>query len=116
MPFISVTTSRNISSEQAERIKTGLGKRISIIPGKSETSLMIHLCGAGTMYFGGEEKPCVHMNVLLFRKADKEAKGKFCEESIAFVAEILDVPVEDVFLTLSEYDSWGSRGTLNHAS
>ena len=41
MPFIISRTSRSISREQEQQLKTRLGKAIELVPGKSEQYLML---------------------------------------------------------------------------
>ena len=51
MPFIDVKLSCSLTKVQETALKAELGRAISLIPGKSESSLMIQFsdCSAGRM-------------------------------------------------------------------
>ena len=54
MPFINSKVNMKTTLEQRQEIKERLGKAISIIPGKSESWLMLNLEDEQAMYFRGE--------------------------------------------------------------
>ena len=53
MPFIGTKTNVELSSQKKETIKQKLGQAISIIPGKSESWLMVSFEYVPDMYFKG---------------------------------------------------------------
>ncbi len=51
MPFINVKLSETLEEPQIERVKTELGKTISLLPGKSETYLMVNIEDGCNLFF-----------------------------------------------------------------
>lgn len=59
MPYISFKTNHKLTLRQENTIKSKSGELISLIPGKTEKALMIHMEDDQIMYFKGEEIPCM---------------------------------------------------------
>ena len=55
MPFININTNVSVSKEQEVAVKTRLGKAIELIPGKSESWLMVGFEGEHPLYFRGSD-------------------------------------------------------------
>lgn len=45
MPYIAINTSKTLSEAQKDALKSALGEKISVIPGKSEAALMVDKIG-----------------------------------------------------------------------
>ena len=72
MPFINVKISENLSDTQVDNIKSRLGEAISLIPGKSETWLMVNIQDNCKLYFKGtNDKPTAFTDVSIFGPAAK---------------------------------------------
>jgi phenylpyruvate tautomerase PptA (4-oxalocrotonate tautomerase family) len=113
MPYIDVTISKSLTDPEKDRLKTNLGGLISIIPGKREAVLMIGIHDGTTMYFSGEKKPLTaFLEIKLFKEATMEPKSELAKKIFELFERDLGVARDDLFLTFSEYDSWGSRGEL----
>ena len=56
MPFINSKISTPISIEQEQALKTRLGQAISIVPGKSESWLMLGFEPNYNLYFRGSNR------------------------------------------------------------
>ena len=67
MPYIGVSTSKKLSDAQKDAIKSALGEKISVIPGKTEKALMVDIADGHTMYFAGEKtRACIFGCPLLW--------------------------------------------------
>ena len=74
MPFINAKTNVGISKEQETVLKERLGQAISMLPGKSESWLMIALEGDIPMYFRGEgSEPVAYVEVRVYGGAPSDA-------------------------------------------
>ena len=112
MPYIAINTSLNISETQKEIIKTELGHLITIIPGKTESTLMIDFSDGKTFYKAGNKISGVFIDLRLFHKSEFDLKRKFTEETIELIHQKLNIPKENIYLIIMEFDNWGSGGTL----
>ena len=67
MPFINSKVNVKTTLKQRQEIKERLGKAISIIPGKSESWLMLDLEDDHTMYFRGDNNdPIAFVSVNMY--------------------------------------------------
>lgn len=111
MPYIAVNVSKALSDMQKETIKTALGQKISVIPGKVEKGLMVDISDGRTMYFGGVRGDFAYLDVKIYGAAEADAKA-------AFIAAASDVMADagfekrNVYITLSEFANWGVGGKM----
>jgi hypothetical protein len=110
MPYISVAISPKLDSSGREKLKTALGRLITIIPGKTESDLIVHIQNTDALYMGGAEVSCAYIDVRVYTKTTDEAKKGFTHETCAFIAREFGIPVERQYLTISEAENWGYDG------
>lgn len=105
MPFLDVRVSSPVTEEQETSLKAGLGEAIALIPGKSESSLMVQIADDCHMWFGGsEEGPIVMMKVSIYGSAPESAFRKFGSEAVKLFQEILGA--KQVYVKLDETTKW----------
>ena len=105
MPFIDVKASCPISPEQEVQLKSGLGRAISLIPGKSESSLMLRFTGDCRMWMGGgQDGPIVMADMAIYGHTTQEAFSAFGESAVALIKETLGAKA--VYLKLDQTTDW----------
>ena len=67
MPFISFTTNQKFSLRQENEIVKRTGELITILPGKKEENLMLHIEDNQILYFRGTDVPCMMIEVKLYK-------------------------------------------------
>lgn len=78
MPFITVRTNQEIKQDQEEKIKAGLGKAITFVPGKSEASLMVMFEKKAPIYLRGDGKrPMAFLDVAVFGNESHQGYQEF---------------------------------------
>jgi phenylpyruvate tautomerase PptA (4-oxalocrotonate tautomerase family) len=112
MPYIAVNTSRKLSDAQTEKIKSELGRLITIIPTKTEAGLQVDISDGRVFFKAGENAAGAFIDLRLFHKSDFEFKKQFTEEAILMFMRELDLKKENIYMTIMEFDNWGSGGTL----
>ncbi len=112
MPFISFTTNHKLTLRQENDIAKKTGELITILPGKKEENLMLHLEDNQIMYFRGEDIPCMMIAVKLYRSIDFESKKKFTEELTKMIKDTTNIDIKDIYVSFDEYQNWGKQGTL----
>lgn len=111
MPFIGSKVSVKISKEKEEVIKTKLGKAIEIIPGKSETFLMIGFEDEYSLYFAGEKlEKGAFVEVKIFGKSSKDAYEKLTAAICSIYEEELGIPQNKTYVKYEEISDWGWNG------
>jgi hypothetical protein len=113
MPYISVIIGQKLSVPQKETLKKELGRLITIIPGKTEPDLMVHIQDSGSLYMGGTEAPSVYVDLRVYTKTDPEAKKRFTRELMLFITREFSIPAARQYLTIDEYDHWGYDGEFH---
>ncbi len=113
MPFVSVRTSSKLSLDKKEALYKGIGRIISILPGKAESNVMIEISDGRTMAFKGEEREGVAFCELrLYKPSPEDKKQEFVREFHKLLKDEAGISPDDVYMTIDEYDSWVSRGIL----
>ena len=112
MPYIAVNTTGKLSSAQMEKIKAEFGRLIAIIPTKAEAHLMVDFSDGRTFYRAGENVSGAFIDLRLFKQSEFEPKKKFTEETFKMLNRELGLKEENVYVTIMEFENWGSAGTL----
>jgi phenylpyruvate tautomerase PptA (4-oxalocrotonate tautomerase family) len=111
MPYISTKTNIAITKEKELIIKEKLGKAIGIIPGKSETWLMLSFEGEASLYFQGKnDKPIAFVEVKLFGKADSNSYNKLTSEITNILETELGIEPGKIYVKYEEVSHWGYNG------
>ena len=113
MPYIKFTTTKTLTLHQEIALKEFLGQNISILPGKTEENVMIHIEDNQVMYFKGQEIECMKITVEVYKPCDFEKKKEFCEKLMQAVEDITGIPVDQQFLTYLEHENWGKKGQFD---
>lgn len=112
MPYIGISTSQTLTSEQKDALKTQLGEKISVVPGKSEERLMVDISDGRAMYFAGQKKDLAYLDVKCYGAVDFEYQKAFTEAAFQCVEKITGLPKDCIYLTFGEFMHWGTLGSL----
>ncbi len=113
MPYINVKTAQKLTSAEKRGMVDGFSKAITLIEGKTADKLMVILEDSADIFFREIEKnSAAFVSVELKDKADLEQKKKLTEAVFAVLKEQAGIANDDVYLNISEFDNWGSRGVL----
>ncbi len=112
MPFMDAKVSVAVTPAQEESVKQKLGKAISLIPGKSETWLMLNIQPGCHLYFQGtNSEPAAMVEVKLFGSASPAAYEKMTAEVTKILNSELNIPQNRVFVKYEEVQHWGWNGS-----
>lgn len=112
MPFIRFTTTKTLTLHQEKELKRVAGELITLLPGKKEENLMLHIEDNQVMYFRGKEMDCMKIQCQLFHHIDVEYQQQFVRELSKEIERITHIPVSQQYLAIEEYDHWGKNGEL----
>jgi len=111
MPFISSKVTVKISQEKEEAIKQRLGQAIAIIPGKSESWLMVGFEDEYTLYFKGDKcEKAAFVEVKIYGSGNAGAYDQMTAEICKIYGEELDIPAANIYVTYQEFSEWGWNG------
>lgn len=107
MPYIDVTTNVSLEKAEIEALKSDLGEAISLIPGKSESWLMVNVTESSNLFFKGSDAPCAMFDVSIFGSADSSAYDALTKRICSISGERLNVSPDRTYVKYSEYSRWG---------
>jgi hypothetical protein len=111
MPYISTKTNTSIPKDKEIKIKNQMGKAIELLPGKSESWLMLSFEEECHLYFKGEsDKDIAYVEVKLFGKSTKEAYDKLTYEIKNILHEELNIATDHIYVKYEEVSHWGYNG------
>lgn len=111
MPFINSKISTKISDEQETKLKEALGQAISVIPGKSESWLMVGFEDDYKLYFKGDNsKPAAFVDVSVFGQDNPLAFDKLAGEICRIYKDVLGISPDRVYVKYSSTSNWGWNG------
>lgn len=111
MPYISLKTNVKLSAEQEISIKEKLGKAIAIIPGKSESWLMISVEDNCHMWFKGKnDSPIAFVEIKSFGAIPSSASEKLTPE-ICSIMETAGIASACTYVRYEETSVWGWNGS-----
>lgn len=112
MPYIRLSTTKEIDAEKQLCLKAELARATELVPGKKEALLMVELAAGQTMFYRGQEGDFAFIDARFSGEVPFAEQKIFTEAAIAAAAEVLGLKTEDINLTFSCFNSWGTRGTL----
>lgn len=110
MPYVSITTNKPAPSEVQEKLKQEIGKKIELIPRKTEKWLMCQINEDANLYFGGTKDDAVYIEVKIFGSIDKETAEQFTAETTKTVSDILGVRPDRIYVSFFPTSIWGYNG------
>lgn len=111
MPYIGLKISSEISDEKELELKSALGKIITIIPGKSESGLMVCIEDRQKMYFrGNNDAPTAYVEVKIYGKSTPEAYNNMTAALCETFMKLLGIPPDRTYIKYEECFIWGWNG------
>ena len=111
MPFINSKVNIKILPEQETQLKTKLGKAIELIPGKSESWLMLAFEDDCKLYFKGENScKIAYVEVKVFGAEDKVAFEKMTVAICEIYNQVLGIAPDKIYVKYETVSNWGWNG------
>ena len=112
MPFINIKTNVDVKKEKEELIKSSLGQLITLLPGKSESWLMINIEKNNSMYFKGSDSPLALVKVELYGSSSKDNYNKLTNAITSLLNKELSIDEDRIYVRFEEVENWGYSGSL----
>lgn len=111
MPFIISRVNIPLSDEQETALKAGLGQAISLVPGKSEASLMLGFEDSYHLYLNGENSlPMAYITVAVFSNHCHRGYGQLSGAISQLFHCILDIDPARIFINYEDIPAWSVAG------
>lgn len=112
MPYIRTTVSKEITQENIENLKAKLGQAIALIPGKSESWLMLAFEDNVNMYFKGDcSEDYAYVEVSLFGSTTDAAYDRLTAAISEIINEEIGIDRANIYIKYEQTDHWGWNGT-----
>ena len=110
MPFIDSKITTSLSQEKKDKIKSELGKAISVL-NKTETYLRVGIQDNYDLYFGGNKlEKGAYVNVSLLGSANSELCDKMTGEICNIFERELNISPKSIYVTYHGIADWGYNG------
>ena len=111
MPYFEVQTSTRVPEEKRPALRHELARIIELIPGKSESWVMVHLEDGADMSFAGDgEAPAAMIVLKTFGELDGAQYDMLTRELCASMSERLGVPPDRLYVVYEPITHWGWNG------
>lgn len=112
MPYINTKTTVKLTEEKKNALAKRFGEAITVIPGKTETYLMLGFEDQVPMYFGGKTgKPMAFVEVKILGTSKKEHFTNLTAEICKHLQEELGISGDCVYIEYVEAVHWGWNGS-----
>ena len=113
MPVIYTHASTPIPPTARESLKQTFGQAISLVPGKSESWLMVGFDENTPLYFRGDDSaPAAFVDVSIYGRGEPPASA-FAELTPIItraLGEQLDIPADRIYIKYSQSEDFGWNG------
>ena len=111
MPFIKAKVSCPISPEQEAALKTGMGKAIGLVPGKSEAYLLLEFEDNCRLWLRGKkDEPIAYLEAAILGNEMHCGYDAFTAEVTALFARVLDIRPDHIYIKYEDIMAWGVQG------
>lgn len=111
MPYIRTTVSTPLTEENKTNLKSKLGEAIALIPGKSESWLMLSFEDNMSMYFKGDNSAeNAYLEVSIFGSTSDAAYDRLTAALSEIINEELGIDRSNIYIKYEEADHWGWNG------
>lgn len=113
MPWIHLSTTRELTPEAKQELADEIGYLVEVIAGKYHQKTMIRIDDGVDIYRGGELVPCAFMETRIMVPNDWDQQVEYVDKLYTLFEEKLQLTPAEVYFNVVEGPSWGSRGSLH---
>ena len=108
MPFMTVRLNRHLERERENELKERIGKALSLIPGKSEQSLLLAIEDNCPIYLRGEgDSPTAYVELSVFGNERHGGYDRLTAALSRIFREVAGVSPECFYIRYSDIQAWG---------
>lgn len=111
MPFIHTRVNRPIAKETEAALAKAFGEAITLLPGKTESWLMLQFEENCRLWFkGSNQEPVAFVQVQVFGKNDASACDALTGRISSLLENYLQIAPENIYVKYEETNLWGWNG------
>lgn len=105
MPFLDVKLSCELTQEKEVALKAAFGEAVSLIPGKSEGSLMIGFSDHCRLWMGGKQEGSIaFVNLMIYGASESQNYKAFSTRVIEILEE--ELGIDHIYVRFEEVPNW----------
>lgn len=112
MPYIRIDVTEKVDDQLKGILCMNIADMITVLPGKKISRTMVEIQDGCFILYDGSLQKAAKVRVELYKESPFEAKAELTKQISALLQEKLAIPMERIYVTFPEYESWGSGGTL----
>jgi len=113
MPFIHLSITKELEKEQKCDIADSIAKLVSGIPGKPYERTMVRIDDQCEIYRAGKLAECAYLQTHFQDPVPYEMQKNYIESLYTLFKEKLNMDIPQIYMSMINLETWGSRGTLN---
>lgn len=108
MPFVRSYVNIRVTKEQELELKSGLGKAIELVPGKSEEYLVTLFNSECHMYSRGDgSQPVAYIEAAIWGNEFHEGYDEFTAAVSDLYHRVLGIQENNIFIRYEDIPDWG---------
>lgn len=109
MPFVRSKVNCTITEEQEIQLKSGLGRAIELIPGKTEEYLLLSFEDKCSLWLRGrKDEPAAYIEAAVFGNEYHTGYMAFTREVTRIFREVLNIPAGNIYIRFEDIKAWGT--------
>ncbi len=112
MPFIHTRVNQPLDSDTEKRLSVGIGRAITLLPGKTEDWLMLQFEDNCHLYFKGDSRKALAIiQVGVLGHCGDAAYGQLTAALTQLLKDEMNVQPDGVYVQYLETEHWGWNGS-----
>ena len=112
MPFTHLSTTKSMTMEEKETIADEIAKLVATLPGKPYERTMVRIDAGCEIFRAGKLAECAYFQTHFQRPVPLDAQTYYIENLYDLFKERLGLESTQIYMSMIDLDTWGSRGTL----
>ena len=112
MPFVHLSTTKTMTMEEKEILADDIAHLVATLPGKPYERTMVRIDASCEIFRAGKLAECAYFQTHFQRPVPMEAQTAYIESLYALFKQRLNLEIPQIYMSMIELDTWGSRGTL----
>lgn len=111
MPYFDVKTTTSLNAETKENLYHELARIIELVPGKSESWVMVNLADQAQMCFAGiSAEPAAAVVLKTFGELEGQYYDLLTKEICSRISPMIGVQPDRLYVTYEPITHWGWNG------
>ena len=107
MPYVHLKVSCPLTEQQIEAARLAIADIMPALPGKNRDNTMIHITGSCALSMGDSGKPCMFLEVRLYKASPEENKKEFVKKAAEALCALFEIEPARMYINMIELNEWG---------